>query len=64
MRRRGPFSEGQSAVFAELNRGKKSVIADFATSGTSARVSEPLGSAGGTHGNLPTGEGLLEMHAL
>ena len=28
-RRIGPFSEGQSAVFAELNRGKKSVIADL-----------------------------------
>jgi CoA-transferase family III len=28
-RRIGPFSEGQSAVFAELNRGKRSVIADL-----------------------------------
>jgi crotonobetainyl-CoA:carnitine CoA-transferase CaiB-like acyl-CoA transferase len=28
-RRIGPFSEGQSAVFAELNRGKRSLIADL-----------------------------------
>ena len=28
-RRSGPFSEGQSSVFTELNRGKRSVIADL-----------------------------------
>jgi len=60
----GTFSEGQSAVFAELNRGKKSVIADLRNQRYQRSCQGTAGLGRGTHGNLPKGEGLLEMHAL
>src|SRR5215469_12290122 len=44
-RRIGPFSQGQSAVFTELNRGKKSVIADLLNEGDRARVMALCASA-------------------
>ena len=44
-RRIGPFSQGQSAVFTELNRGKKSVIADLRNEGDRARVMALCASA-------------------
>ena len=59
----GTFSEGQSAVFAELNRGKER-DRRFAQRAVPALVSGNSWARQGTHGNRPKGEGLQEMHAL